>query len=113
MEKLIHTNTIEYNNYKTEFFTEEKLHLFLISQAIPCLSSRFKDEKSFYDSFISKIPKAKNIKNLKMIYTGLENNAKIKTEEKNIIAKGHVTIVDTIPDEKGNHPKVNWILKKD
>lgn len=109
MSNLIHTNTFEYENYKTEFYTEEKLHLFLLSQAIPCLSSRFKSSKDFYGSFISKIPTAKEIKNLKMIYT---NQTSKLTNQKNTIATGTVTIVDTVPDKKGNHPKVNWILTK-
>lgn len=44
-----------------------------------------------------------------MIYTGF---AKKEEQNKNILAKGNVTIIDTIPDENGNHPKINWTLEK-
>jgi len=106
MTKLIHTNTLVFENYKTEFYTEYKLFDFLISEGIPCLSSRFKTPEDFYNSILFKLPSTKKHNNYKMIYFKL---GEIKQKEKNIILEGSVKLMDTSLDKP---PILKWIIVK-
>jgi hypothetical protein len=122
MEELIQTNILEHEDFKTEVLTEKKLKEFLMSESIPCLSSRFQKPKEFYEKILFQIPEAKNHKNYKMIYSHLilklpddfktkEELAKIhKVEEKNILAEGSVTLIDVSLETK---PMVRWMIIKD
>lgn len=104
MTKLINTNTLIFENFKTEFFTEKRLLDFLISESIPCLSCRFKEPIDFYKSILFKLPSTKNHYNYKMIYF---NSNEIKSNEKDIILEGSVKLMDTslsVP------PIVKWII---
>ncbi len=120
MAELINTNTFIFENYKTEFFIERNLKEFLLSESIPCLSSRFKNPEEFYNSIIFKIPNIKKHKNYKMIYFHLANSPKeyISKEEiakkhsiltNSILAEGSVRLMDT---SKQNPPIVRWLLIK-
>jgi hypothetical protein len=121
MTNLIHTNTIEWKDYKTEFYTEKKLKEFLLKESIPCLSCRFKEPQEFYESLIFKIPEGKNHKNYKMIYSHLiknpEKNLLNKSElekkysinKQNILIEGSVTPHDI---SSKNKPTIKWIIIK-
>jgi hypothetical protein len=121
MTELILTNTLEYDNYKTEILTERKLKEFLMSESIACLSSRFRNPEDFYEKIIFQIPESKEHKNYKMIYSHLilklpedfktkEELAKIHNiEEKNIMLEGSLTLMDTSLEIK---PQVRWMIIK-
>ena len=121
MVNLIQTNTLEHEDYKTEFLTEENLRKFLLSESIPCLSSRFQDSKDFYEKIIHQIPKTENHKLFKMIYSHLilklPEDFKSKEELavmhnvniKDILAEGSVTLMDTSLEAK---PQVRWVIVK-
>jgi len=104
MVNLKHTNTLIFEKFKTEFYTEKKLLDFLLSESIPCLSCRFKVPEDFYNSIIFKLPNGKDHTNYKMIYY---NSEKIK--EENIISKGSVKLMDT---SLKSPPIINWIIIK-
>jgi len=122
MTTLKHTNTIEFEDYKTEFLTEKTLNEFLMAESIPCLSSRFKTPEDFYDSIIFKLPNGKEHKNYKMIYSHLvqfyphdyldktELAQKHNLNEENVIAEGSVKLMDTSLEEP---PMVRWLIVKD
>ena len=105
MIELIHTNTLEWKDYSTEFFTEKKLKEFLLSESIPCLSCRFKTPEDFYENIIFKIPSTEGIKKFKMNYIN-ENDL---LENKNIISQGFLTMMDT---SQKNPPRIKWLLEK-
>lgn len=119
--ELINTNTINWNNYTTEILTEKTLKEFLMSEAIPCLSSRFKDPEEFYENILFKIPETKTHNNYKFIYSHLvefyphnylekEELAKRHNIEVNsIIAEGSVRLLDTTKDTP---PMVRWLIVK-
>lgn len=107
MTKLKHTNTLIFKNYKTEFFTEKSLLNFLISEGIPCLSSRFKSPEDFYNSIIFKLPNGKTPCNYKMIY--FQSNEIIR-EERGIIIEGSVKLMDT---SLSTPPIIKWIILKE
>ncbi len=121
MEKLILTNTLKHEDYQTDVLTGEKLKEFLMSESISCLSSRFQNPKKFYEKILFKIPEAEKHKNFKIIYSHLilklpddfktkEELAKIHNiEEKNILAEGSVTLLDTSIESK---PQVRWLIVK-
>lgn len=119
---LIQTNEINYENKKTIFLTEKSLHEFLMSEAIPCLSSRFKDPQNFYDTIINKLPNAQDKTNFKFIYSHLiqfyphdyldksELAQKHSLDEEDILAEGSVKLMDTSLDES---PMVRWLIVSD
>ncbi len=51
------TNSLNHNEYATLVFTEKNLKKTLLSLSIPCLSSRFKSPKFFYENILFKINK--------------------------------------------------------
>jgi len=122
MSELKHTNTIEFNDYKTEFYTEKALADFLVAEAIPCLSCRFKNPEDFYESIIFKLPEGKDHKKYKMIYSHLiqfyphdylnldELTQKHNLNKEDIIAEGSVKLMDTSLEEA---PMVRWLIVKD
>jgi hypothetical protein len=93
-----------------------------MSESIPCLSSRFQKPEEFYEKILFQIPKAKNHKNYKMIYSHLvlklpddfktkKELAKIhKIKEEDILAEGSVTLMDVSLETK---PLVRWMIIKD
>lgn len=121
MIELIKTNEINWQNYKTEFLTEKNLKEFLMTEAIPCLSCRFKEPQDFYKSIIFKLQKGKEHKNYKMIYSHLvqyyphdyldkiELAKKYSIKEKDILAEGSVKLMDTALKEA---PMVRWLIVK-
>ena len=121
MTELILTNTLKHEDYKTEILTEKKLKEFLMSEAIPCLSSRFQNPEDFYNKIIFQIPETKEYKNYKMIYSHLilklPDDFKTKQElaqihnikENNILAEGSVTLMNTSLQTK---PQVRWLIVK-
>jgi predicted patatin/cPLA2 family phospholipase len=122
MKNLILTNTLKYKNYKTEVLTEKKLKEFLMSESIPCLSSRFQKPEEFYERILFQIPKTKKYKKYKMIYSHLilklPDDFKTKTElakmhnipEEKIIAEGSITLMDVSLEIK---PQVRWLIMKE
>lgn len=121
MVTLIPTNTISWGNYSTDILTEKTLKEFLMSEAIPCLSSRFKNPEEFYQNILFKIPETKNHNNYKFIYSHLieyyphnylekEKLAKkYNLEINSIIAEGSVRLMDT---SKNTPPMVRWLIVK-
>ncbi|NCN86496.1 hypothetical protein GW932_01575 [archaeon] len=121
MVELIQTNILEYEDYKTEILTEKLLRDFLLTEAISCMSSRFKDPRDFYENILFKIPETKDYKNFKMIYSHLvefyPHNYLTKKElsemhninEQDILAEGSVKLMDT---EHKNPPLVRWMIVK-
>lgn len=121
MTTLIPTNTLEFEEYTTDFFTEKVLKDYLIKEAIPCLSCRFKDPKEFYENILFKIPKGKEYKDYFFIYSHLvkfyphdylskkELAKKHDFEEHEIIAEGSVKLMDTAEE---NAPLVRWMIVK-
>ena len=121
MEELIETNKLNWNGYETIFLTEKQLKEFLMSEAIPSLSARFKEPSEFYEKILFQIPEAKEHKKFKMIYSHLveyyphnylekkELAEKHSIQEKNIIAEGSVKLMDT---SKENPPLVRWLIVK-
>lgn len=102
MENFKHTNTFIFGDYQTDFYTEIKLHKFLLSESIPCLSCRFKAPENFYNTMIFRLPNGKENKNYKMIYFQSR-----RPKEYNILAEGSVKLMDTSLSES---PTVNWII---
>lgn len=125
MPEFIETNKISWNNYTTKFLTEKKLKDFLLKEAIPCLSCRFKEPQAFYTSIIQKLPNIEGIKKFKMIYTHLvhpsmynylskEELIKIyKINKKDLLAEGSVTLIESQIDKAGNKPIIRWMIVKD
>lgn len=107
MIELIHTNTLEFGDYKTEFYTEKELKEFLIKESIPCLSCRFKNPEDFYENILSKIPDFNKHKKFKMIY--INKNTKLEYSPENVLATGNLTIMDTQNEEP---PIIKWIILK-
>lgn len=120
--EFIETNKIDWKDYSTTFLTEKTLKEFLMSEAIPCLSCRFKNPEEFYENILFKIPETKGHKNFKMIYSHLveyyphnflskEELAKVhQISEEQILAEGSVKLMDT---SKNNPPLVRWMIVKE
>jgi hypothetical protein len=121
MTELINTNEISWNDYKVEFLTGKDLKDFLMSEAIPCLSCRFKNPEEFFENIIFKIPGGEDHKLYKMIYshlvlepsTGFLNKTELAEKhsinEEHILAEGSVTLYDTSLETK---PLVRWLIVK-
>ena len=125
MTELIQTNILLWNDYETEILTEKNLKNFLMKEAIPCLSCRFKEPEHFYKNILFKIlkdKKNKSPKKFKMIYSHLvqfyphdyltkeELIEKHHITENSILAEGSVTLHDT---SLKNKPLVRWLITID
>ena len=125
MPEFVETNKISWNDYTTKFLTEKKLKEFLLKEAIPCLSCRFKEPRIFYTSIIQKLSNIEEIKKFKMIYTHLVHPSMCnylskeelikfyKINKENILAEGSVTLIEAQIDKAGNKPIIRWMITKD
>lgn len=121
MTDLVQTNSLIWKEYETEILTEKILKDFLMSESIPCLSSRFKNPEEFYENLLFKIPGIENHKKFKMIYSHLvefyphnyldkaELEKKHNITEEKILAEGSVKLLDTSLE---NAPMVRWLIIK-